>query len=584
MVSGLASGSVIRFGRERLISCSILVLVVWLGNFLEFDRFSLYADDWRYLGWEVGDPSAAIGWLDGFEQYPVARLGQWSLIYLEGRLVAWFGTLAAAYLFLFFISVLSVLATWRVLTIRFSDRVALAAAIVLAISPLVSIRPFLNAVASPASLLLLMIAGALWVSDRKICSYLVALLVLSTYELIFPLFVFLPILLKPIATRRDVFRFIGHALICAALLAADAGMIALYRGDRLRAGIGGQDGIDLAWGMLRVMVRSLQSGLSGSVNVGSWLGKLHGMADVQLWGVIAFAAFAFLLWRPEPVRPAAGTGDRRLAAQTIAVLLLMALSGYALVYFASPLGAGGVLGRESRFHSAASLPLAILSGMILVGLTRIAQSGWGRVAVVAADAGYLAAMFAFSISHQSDFVLATERQRLVVAQLAIDHPMLDPHATFIIRFADVEKRDRQAIEYNDTHSWYRMLRMLFAFPDGPQSGPVIRIVREDSWPHYLAPGPDGRLDWTGLVFPLEPEQAGHIWYYDLTLDGVLKPVGTPILVGGRNILHAGPDAPDGAVNLGRLAKLPLFGMVMGPDAAILETVAGGREGSGAAEP
>jgi hypothetical protein len=592
MASVPGTGPVKLFSKVGLASCIILILVVWFGNFFEFYRLSLNADDWCYLG-TGSTPNANIscylgpgsqtpwtvnGWLDGIRTYAGGRIGQWSLIYLLGVLIHYSGSLAAGYIFLFLITALSVLATWWALTYRFSNTVALVAATVLAISPLVSIRPLLNGIASPAALFFLMISGILYISDRKILSYLVSILIIISYELVFPLFVFLPILLKPIRSRRDINKFIGHAAICAAMIATDAVIINLSHGDRLRAGVGDHSDGQVLVGVMRVMVKSVQSGLSGSVNVSSWLNKLHGMADVQIWGVLAFAGFALLLhraYRAAPVGAGVGPGDRRLLAQSLAILLFMAMAGYALVYFVSPLGAGGVLGRESRFHSAANLPLSILTAMALVGLARIASSGWIRHGVIAAEAAYLAAMFAFSVSHQNDFALAAERHRLVVTQLAIDHPMMDPQATFIIRFADIAKRDRQSIEYDDTYSWYTMLRTLFEFPgnaDGP-AGPVIRIVREDTWPQYLTPGPDGRLDWSGLVFPRLPELAGHIWYYELSLDGVLTPLRDPIMVGGRNILHEGPDLADGAVNLGRLPKRPYFDMIMGPDAAIIETVA-----------
>jgi hypothetical protein len=601
MVGVPAAGPAKLVSKVGLASCIALLLVVWFGNFFEFDRFSLNADDWCYLGTGttpeaniscylgpgIQTPWTVSGWLDGIRTYAGGRVGQWSLNYLLGVLIHCSGSLAAGYAFLFLITALSVLTTWWVLTYRFSNSVALLAAIVLAISPLVSVRPFLNGIASPAAVFFLMISGFLYISDKKILSYLVSILIIICYELVFPLFVFLPILLKPIRSRRDVYKFIGHAAICAAMIATDAVIIDLSHGNRLRAGVGGHSDGEVLFGIIRVMVNSLRSGLSGSVNVASWLGKLHDRTDVQIWGVLAFAGFAVLLHRAFRAAPI-DTGDRpdgrRLPTQGLAVLILMAMAGYALVYFVSPLGAGGVLGRESRFHGAADLPLGILTALVLVGLARIAPRGWMKSGVIAAEAGYLAAMFAFSVSHQNDFALAAERHRLVVTQLAIDHPMMDPQATFIIRFADIAKRDRQSIEYDDTYSWYPMLRTLFEFPesaDGP-TGPVIRIVRDDSWPHYLTQGADGRLDWTGLVFPRLPEHAGHIWYYELSLDGVLTPLRTPILVGGRNILHEGPDPAEGAINLGRLPKRALFDMIMGPDAAIIEAVARKAE-AGSAE-
>ena len=69
-----------------------------------------------------------------------------------------------------------------------------------------------------------------------------------------------------------------------------------------------------------------------------------------------------------------------------------------------------------------------------------------------------------------------------------------------------------------------------------------------------------------------PDHAGHIWYYELSLDGVLTPQRAPILVDGRNIRHEGPDTLDGAADLDQLRKLPDFSRIMGPDTALFDTV------------
>ena len=167
-----------------------------------------------------------------------------------------------------------------------------------------------------------------------------------------------------------------------------------------------------------------------------------------------------------------------------------------------------------------------------------------------------------------------ERQRLIVTQLAFDHPMMDPQATFIVRFQDVDRRHLPAIEYEDSHSWYSLLGFLFDFPDVPKNkvGPGIRILHSDNWMKRVTLAPNGEISWPAEIWPQVSDLAGHIWYYDFTLDGKLTPRQTPILVDGRNILHEGPDSAEGAVNLGQLPRLPLFGEVIGPDAAIIEAV------------
>ncbi len=259
--------------RETIYSCLILLAIVWFGSFFECYRFSLYADDWSYLGWESRAPWGFGDWFNGIMLYASGRPLQWSLIYLCGVVEAHFQSLLSAYLLLFFITAASVLATWRLLRVRFSNAVALAAAAIFAMSPLVSVRPFLNGIASPTAFLFLMAATALYISNRRALSYFCAALVLLSYELVFPLFVLLPVLLKPLETRRDVHRLIVHAMICAAMIGAFAYSMRFYGGDRLGGVIAGHNPVDVGLGIIGATIRSLRHGAFESVGCSALVGK-----------------------------------------------------------------------------------------------------------------------------------------------------------------------------------------------------------------------------------------------------------------------------------------------------------------------
>ena len=173
------------FSRAGTVSCALLVLVVWFGSFSDCSRFTLYSDDWLFFSRFARQPWTVGAWLDGLATYPGGRVGQWSLNFLLGAVADCFDSLQAAYLLLFTLTSAAVVATWHTLTCRFSNAVALLAALLLALSPLVSIRPFLNASALPAALLLLMVAGRLYVTGRVVPAYLVAILSMAFYELVF---------------------------------------------------------------------------------------------------------------------------------------------------------------------------------------------------------------------------------------------------------------------------------------------------------------------------------------------------------------------------------------------------------------
>jgi hypothetical protein len=568
---------VVRLNSKTGLTCAvILILVVWFGNFLDYQRFTLYSDDWLFIGKFSETPKNFANFWDGLIHYPGRRIGQWCLIYLTMCVVDYFNSFQAGYLLLFLTTALATVTTWRALAYRFSNAVAMIAAILLAISPLVSMRPFLNGIAEPVSLTLVMVAGILYVQNRRIPAYIAAILALNCYELMFPLFVFLPILLRPIRGRADLVRFFVHAAICAVLLGLAALAIVSAPGGRLIGRIGATGLIDVAAGIVGAVMQSVATGLTGSVAIGRWLTKAASTPNAGLWGLFAFAAFLPILARldrdpfdrsqeePFAARP-------RLLAQTGVILALMTLAGYALVYFADTPIAGTTIGRVSRLHTAAAVPLSIAVALALIGVCRLARRYRAGGLGIGLAAVYLASAFALSVAYQDDFVLAAERQRLVVEQLAIDHPRMDPRATFIIRFEWLPPEQRQAIDYDDSHVWYELLRSLFDFSsDG--ATPTIRVFGGDGWKSFLSLGPDGRLHWSGPVYPLDPDEPGHMWYYQLSLDGVLTPLTDPVLVSGRNILHDGPDETETGIDLGARRKRRFYPLVMGRGDAILDAI------------
>ena len=79
----------------------------------------------------------------------------------------------------------------------------------------------------------------------------------------------------------------------------------------------------------------------------------------------------------------------------------------------------------------------------------------------------------------------------------------------------------------------------------------------------LKRGADDRLEWPAGAGPPYPLLAGPVWAYRFSPDGVLTPNPGPVLIGGRNILHEGPDAGEDLVDLRRAKWQPLFHLPMG---------------------
>jgi hypothetical protein len=184
-------------------------------------------------------------------------------------------------------------------------------------------------------------------------------------------------------------------------------------------------------------------------------------------------------------------------------------------------------------------------------------------------------MFAFSVSHQQDFVAVAERQRRIVTSLAQAHPMMDRHATFVLQLPLIAPQGWPSIEYQDSHSYYYLLVDLWNFGHAREDGggPIIRLVPDYGWQKRVTLRPDGAVDLGIAAWPAQPEMPGHIWIYALGLDGTLTPLTEPLIAGGRNVLHEGPDAGDDLVDLRALPRWPLFDLLMGPDAPSLDPAA-----------
>jgi putative flippase GtrA len=591
--------------REIIFSCGFLTVLVFFANFTRLRDFTLYSDDWGYLRFVFLNDYSFRQWLDGVIPYSDARPLQYGLINLTGAAINLFGTLAGGYILLFVITALSVVATWWALTYRFSQVTSLLAAAVFAMTPLISIRPFLNSIASPATFIFLMVATIFYISRRRVLAYATSILILLCYELMFPLFILLPALLDPLRTRRDCYRFGGHLVICAALLGLDAVYKSFYGEARLGVAVSGHGLWDLGIGIVSADFASLARGALGSVDIPLWLSKIEPDGNALIWGAAGFVAFLLCLYglarRTEApdgsgaVQDHDGFGaqprsrsapsaefklripslvrvDLALTAQALAVLVAMILAGYLLVYFVSPGGAYGVLDRDSRYHTAASLPFSIVTGMALAALLRSSSRASVTGGGIGVGAGYLALLFAFSVSHQDEFAAAAEQQRQLVIQLVRLHPKIDPQGTFILEMPQLDRRHFPSIGYIDGHTEYFVLRGLFDFSKAPGQpvGPGIRKVFSDAWPQMLIPGPDGEVVWPWGTWPPYPEHVGHVWRYRRAEDGVLTPLSAPVIVGGRNILHEGPDDADGGVDLGSLPRYPLFREVMRPDLAQIE--------------
>ncbi len=213
-----------RFSSASLTPALLLVATAMVGNFLYFRGFGLYEDDWYYVPPVFG---AAVMqrpflWylydlLKGMiRTLPDGRSLQEFDIYLAEYTAAKLASLHALYVIAAILYCVAAVLMYYTLRLRFPKRFALLASLIFVLSPLTTIRQFLNGILGFApGFCCLFLSLAFFNRRRNVAAYLMAILALLTYE---PLY--LPFLAAPFFRRgrRPRWEWVKHAGICLGIL------------------------------------------------------------------------------------------------------------------------------------------------------------------------------------------------------------------------------------------------------------------------------------------------------------------------------------------------------------------------------
>lgn len=206
-------------GRLSLWVLPFLGVVVFVAHFLNSPDFGLYEDDYfhisRAMGWNLTElfdyAQVLVTWPQG---RPVGFFLTATLSFIGSRL----GGLLGVYLLAFLIVTLNSYLFYLLLSQRFPQMVALAAALAFCLFPADTTQPLLmHALGLQTSLTFLLLASLSYLSGRRVIAYLLALGALLTYESTFMVFFAVP-LLREKWDRSVVFELIRHAMILGAMI------------------------------------------------------------------------------------------------------------------------------------------------------------------------------------------------------------------------------------------------------------------------------------------------------------------------------------------------------------------------------
>jgi hypothetical protein len=516
-----------------------------VANYLYFTRFGLYEDDWFYAGWAFIYPvtdTLQIVWRllthpAGTQGRPLQFAFNWGLP-LIGIV---FDSFAVNYLVGFLLFGGSAVMLYQVLRHRFSNLVAALAALLFVLSPLHTLRQFLNGqYGFGPAFLFVFTAIRLYQRGRRGWAWTLAPLALLSYESIYFLFLGAPLLVRGRTFRGRWRRWMAHGVVCAATVGA---YFALRKFVLAESRVAALPGAGSLFGLVLSEWAACTFRCSATYYYAARRALLASGAEPWAWLAPALAA---VIWLVAKERRRLTPSRRRLALWIAAAGRPMAAGfawlalGYATAYFFGLFTAGRFpyTDRMTRISVAASAGSALLLAGLLAGALRAARKAWVRTLAGMAVCVLFAVCFVYSYLIQLDYAEDWRMQSEDARQIMALTPDARPDTLILLRLPFVAPalpgepgigQDKGAFDnvFEQT------------FEGGRDAVPKLFIVMTDDWVRYLKRQPDGLMRWT------EPDFPGR-WY---PLSAPFRPdrfVRLEKLPNGRIVRHAEPVTIDGA--------------------------------------
>jgi MFS family permease len=553
----------------------VLTAVSLVANFLHFASFGLYEDDWHYIAkdWLLPPGRWLADMWGPVRNFYIGRPVQEFLLWAFGYLGSAFHSVELLYVVAAFLHAASVLMFFRVLRLRYTATLAALAALLFAISPISTIRPYLGGTLWSAPGLMFLFAAILVYARPRYAagSYFLAILGLLTYEPLFLVFFAAPFFRRGRKTWR---RTAIHVAICSLILVAYLVVRRQASESRLMAA-SGEAPMQVAGRVLEFAVYNAFGSFQSYVYA-VYIAARETSPESLVWGLLlALATVACLLRLPAAgIRRTARLASPRTRwwmARVLAPGFGMMLLGYALSYFSNthrlfyPLA-----GRDTRFSLAAIVGSSlVVAGMLWYPLANCRRR-WTRRLAGAGAAAFCLLLLLYSFVIQEDYRREWRHMRQLLTGIMQLTPDAGADTLLVIRrpwFDETPlfptRARRPSINFQPQGLQVGFSRIFEDYP-----GPEVFVVYGDQWRSHLGLHADGKLYWTDPDFGgSQPDMSAPVERIILLVeqpDGTLKRVDAPFSVEGRQLIQARAPGTDWPSKWSGLRRSGLWPVVFPP--------------------
>lgn len=475
----------------------LLVFTLWLARYWYTLRFGLYEDDLtiipRAMQMDLGELFTFVGSYIS-HLYGHARPLSDSFIYIFSNFGFKLFGFHGPYVFGFFFVALNGMLFYGLMRRAAGQTAALFCGLAYVLFSADTTQSFLtHSLGLHPSLTLLLLAAHAYLARRAWLAYLLAFIILFSYESPFLVFVGIPLLQKE-WDRRLFKEMLRHVIILAVMLAA------VYL---LRMAIGEGRVSELSLPEM-IWVSIWHSAVGPAVSLATYFYRpvqaLRGFnLEVGLAILAAWAAFGFFLQNQPALAPlsisllkprarfwAAWPEELKSRLRLLAAGLVMLAGAYPLTFTVRPYA---ITGRDTRVHAAGVVGAAIVVGILAVLLLHFLKKAPRQRIAAWAAAGLFALLMGYGFVLQQDYAQGWRAQQRFWRELL---PLVSDATenTIILVEPGVFSYESKQMGAN-TWNLPRTLDQIFTFPAAWENAP--RVYRlEPGWDSRIGL-PDGRL-------------------------------------------------------------------------------------------